>query len=55
MEIRIELWALEQEVHWQLGAIANQLQRRWRGAGSDPLPDPLVAWLEQVRGFDPRP
>jgi HD-GYP domain-containing protein (c-di-GMP phosphodiesterase class II) len=54
VELRIELWALEQELSWQIGAIANQLQRRWRSASGDALPDPLVEWLAQVRGFDAR-
>ena len=44
--IRIELWALEQEVQWQLRAIANQLQRRWRAAPATvAMPPPLVDWL----------
>lgn len=51
-EIRIELWALEQELRWQLNAIGNQLQRRWRAADAGALPDVLVDWLEQVRAFD---
>ena len=51
-DIRIELWALEQELRWQLNAIGNQLQRRWRGAGDTPLPATLAEWLEQVRAFD---
>ena len=51
--LRIELWALEQELHWQLRAVANQLERRWRDAAAGgALPDPLAAWLEQVRSFE---
>jgi hypothetical protein len=51
--MRIELWALEQELRWQLNAIGNQLQRRWRAAApGEALPDVLVDWLEQVRAFD---
>jgi HD-GYP domain-containing protein (c-di-GMP phosphodiesterase class II) len=52
--IRIELWALEQEVQWQLRAVANQLRRRWRAAGATPmpLPLPLAAWLEQVSAIE---
>lgn len=50
--IRIELWALEQELRWQLNAIGNQLQRRWRGVGDAPLPEPLADWLAEVRAFD---
>ncbi len=49
--LRIELWALEQELHWQLRAVANQLERRWPG-GAAALPAPLAAWLEQVRRFE---
>lgn len=52
VEIRIELWALEQELRWQLGAISNQLQHRWRATGAV-LPDPLADWLAQVNAFDP--
>jgi HD-GYP domain-containing protein (c-di-GMP phosphodiesterase class II) len=47
--IRIELWALEQEVQWQLRAVANQLQRRWRAAGEAAMPPELAAWLDEVR------
>ena len=52
--LRIELWALEQELRWHLTAIANQLQRRWRAAAADAaMPNPLTQWLAQVRAFDP--
>jgi HD-GYP domain-containing protein (c-di-GMP phosphodiesterase class II) len=50
--IRIELWALEQEVQWQLRATANQLERRWRSAGATALPEPLAEWLRQVRWLE---
>ena len=30
--LRIELWALAEELLWQLHAAANQLKRRWQGA-----------------------
>ena len=51
--VRIELWALEQELQWHLRAIANQLQRRWRGDGpAHPLPAPLDDWLVSVRAMD---
>lgn len=53
-DIRIELWALEQELHWQLGALSNQLQRRWGTSSAGPMPGVLVDWVEQVRSFDPR-
>lgn len=56
VSLRIELWALEQELHWQLRAVANQLERRWRDAAAGAaLPDPLAAWLEQVRSFEQVP
>lgn len=51
--VRVELWALEQELQWHLRAIANQLQRRWRGDGPPrPLPAPLDDWLVSVRAMD---
>jgi len=50
--IRIELWALEQEVHWQLRTVANQLQRRWRAAGAAGFPSTLGAWLDEVRSLE---
>jgi HD-GYP domain-containing protein (c-di-GMP phosphodiesterase class II) len=52
-QLRIELWALEQELRWHLSAIANQLQRRWRGvSGGVAMPDALQQWLARVRAFD---
>lgn len=52
--LRVELWALEQELRWHLTAIANQLQRRWRAAAAGAsMPSPLDQWLAQVRAFDP--
>ncbi len=51
--VRIELWALEKELQWHLRAIANQLQRRWRGDGpAQALPAPLDDWLATVRAMD---
>lgn len=51
--VRVELWALEQELQWHLRAIANQLQRRWRGDGPAlPLPAPLADWLATVQAID---
>ncbi|MBX3607725.1 MAG: HD domain-containing protein [Piscinibacter sp.] len=51
--VRIELWALEQELQWHLRATANQLERRWRNAAAaTPLPASLAEWLAQVRAID---
>lgn len=51
--LRIELWALEQELQWHLRSMANQLQRRWRGArGDEALPAPLAEWLQQARSME---
>ena len=50
--LRVELWALGQELQWQLRATANQLQRRWRAV--DPkmsFPAALAGWLEQVKAL----
>jgi hypothetical protein len=50
--LRIELWALAQELQWQLRATANQLQRRWRAGKATPAYPPLLAvWLDQVKGL----
>lgn len=47
--LRVELWALAQELHWQLRATANQLQRRWHGGESrPPYPPALDRWLGEV-------
>jgi hypothetical protein len=48
--LRLELWALAEELHWQLRATANQLQRRWEaGDSKQPLPNGLAQWLERVK------
>jgi HD-GYP domain-containing protein (c-di-GMP phosphodiesterase class II) len=48
----IELWALAQELQWQLRATANHLQRRWRAGESKLDYPPLLAmWLEQVKAL----
>lgn len=53
--LRIELWALARELHWQLHALANQLQRRWRAAEpARPYPKMLDSWVDGVKSFDPR-
>ncbi|HEX7436441.1 MAG TPA: HD domain-containing phosphohydrolase, partial [Caldimonas sp.] len=50
--LRIELWALAQELQWQLRSTANQLQRRWRAGESKQAYPPLLAvWLDQVKGI----
>ena len=56
-QLAIELWALAQELQWQLRATANHLQRRWRAGESKPdYPPKLAMWLEQVKavGGGPR-
>ena len=51
--VRIELWALAEELLWQLNATANQLKRRWQSAEPAlPMPAELVAWLEGVAALD---
>jgi hypothetical protein len=53
--LRTELWALGEELLWQLHAAANQLKRRWRGAGADAdaaHPAPLAAWFAEVAALD---
>jgi hypothetical protein len=51
--LRIELWALAEELLWQLHAAANQLKRRWRGAGAEVAhPAPLAAWFAEVAALD---
>ncbi len=49
VEVRVELWALAEELAWQLRAAANQLRRRWQAA--EPAlahPPALAAWLAAV-------
>ncbi len=51
--LRVELWALAEELLWQLHAAANQLKRRWRGADADaPHPAGLEAWFAAVAALD---
>ncbi|HEY4957851.1 MAG TPA: HD domain-containing phosphohydrolase [Caldimonas sp.] len=53
VEFRIELWALAEELLWQLHAAANQLKRRWQSAAaSAPLPPALAAWFDAVAALD---
>ena len=48
--MRIELWALAEELLWQLHSAANQLKRRWQ-ATEPALPHPpaLAAWFAKRR------
>jgi len=51
--LRVELWAIAEELLWQLHAAANQLKRRWRGADAGaPHPAELVAWFAAVAALD---
>ena len=51
--VRVELWALAEELLWQLHATANQLQRRWQSAEpAMPMPPALVTWLGGVAALD---
>jgi HD-GYP domain-containing protein (c-di-GMP phosphodiesterase class II) len=51
--LRIELWALAEELLWQLHAAANQLKRRWQAAqASAPQPQALAAWFAAVAALD---
>ena len=50
---RIELWAMAEELLWQLHAAANQLKRRWQAAAaSASQPPALAAWFEAVAALD---
>ena len=51
--LRVELWALAQELQWNLIASAHQLQRRWEGFDADqPIPEALAAWGDTVWALD---
>ncbi|MDQ6630074.1 MAG: HD domain-containing protein [Pseudomonadota bacterium] len=51
--VRLELWALGEELLWQLHAAANQLERRWAAAvPALPLPAALIEWLGEVGSLD---
>ena len=51
--LRAELWALKNELRWNLRASAAQLRRRWRsGAGAQPFPIAVAAWLDDVERLD---
>ena len=50
--LRVELWALAQELQWQLRATANQLQRRWRARDAKlPFPPLMAMWLDNVKAL----
>ena len=51
--MRIELWALAEELLWQLHSAANQLKRRWQA--TEPAlahPPALAAWFASVASLD---
>jgi HD-GYP domain-containing protein (c-di-GMP phosphodiesterase class II) len=51
--VGVELWALAEELRWQLHAAANQLKRRWQA--TEPAlahPPALAAWLKSVDSLD---
>ena len=51
--VRVELWALAEELSWQLHAAANQLKRRWQASEPAlPYPAPLASWLAEVAALD---
>jgi HD-GYP domain-containing protein (c-di-GMP phosphodiesterase class II) len=51
--LRVELWALAEELLWQLHAAANQLKRRWCAVqASAPHPQALAAWFDAVAALD---
>ncbi|HEV7576217.1 MAG TPA: HD domain-containing phosphohydrolase [Caldimonas sp.] len=51
--LRNELWAVAEELLWQLHAAANQLKRRWRAADAGAAhPGELSAWFAAVAGLD---
>ena len=53
MRLRAEMWALARELQWHLRSSANQLRRRWRsGAGGQPFPPAVAAWLDEVEAQD---
>jgi hypothetical protein len=51
--LRNELWAVAEELLWQLHAAANQLKRRWRAADAGAAhPGELSAWFAAVAALD---
>jgi len=54
--MRIELWALAEELLWQLHSAANQLKRRWQATDPAlPHPSALAAWFAGVASLDEPP
>ena len=52
-QLRCELWALTQELHWHLCSSANQLRHRWRArAGGQVFPAAVAAWLAAVEALE---
>ena len=50
---RVELWALAEELLWQLHSAAHQLVRRWPVTGSrEAHPTALAEWLAAVAALD---
>ena len=50
---RLELWALAEELLWQLHASASQLERRWQSTEPAlPHPPALASWLAAVAALD---
>ncbi len=52
--LRVELWAIAEELLWQLHAAANQLKRRWP-ASVLAHPRELTAWFATVAALDRAP
>ena len=51
--LRVELWAIAEELLWQLHAAANQLKRRWPSGLADAAhPPELSAWFDAVAELD---
>ena len=51
--VSVELWALAEELLWQLHSAANQLKRRWTATEpSLPHPPALAAWFASVASLD---
>jgi hypothetical protein len=52
--LRVELWAISEELLWQLHAAANQVKRRWPASILE-HPRQLTAWFETVVALDRAP
>ena len=54
--VSVELWALAEELLWQLHSASNQLKRRWQATEpSLPHPPALAAWFASVASLDDEP